>query len=49
MVLLFNGYVFDCKIRKVFGIMAYGLIFFCPFLLKEKDQKFKADINGPTH
>ena len=23
--------------------------FFRPFVLKQKDQKFKADINGPTH
>ena len=25
----------------------YGCGFVCPFLLKEKDQKFKADIIGP--
>ena len=26
-----------------------GAIYFCPFVLKQKDQKFKADIMGPTH
>ena len=28
---------------------ALASVFFCPFLLKEKDQKFKADIKGLTH